>query len=94
MNLQYQLLSSPFFLSISPAAVELQGRWKEMPVNAIFIGPFLNFMAGKVGSLMTTNVHGGPCVIHSCSSPQVVFFALLSNSGKLSVISYTRHDAL
>lgn len=31
-----------------------------MPVYVIFIGSFLNFVAGKVGSLVTSNVHGVP----------------------------------
>ena len=59
-----------------------------MLVCVVLISPLLNFMADKVDSLVTSDVHGGPvCCASSTSSPQQWFYALLSNLGGRFIMS-------
>lgn len=47
-----------------------------MPLCVILMDPFWNFMAGKVDSLITIDVHGGVLnLTHSCSRPQTVAYS-------------------
>ena len=59
-----------------------------MPVCVVLISPLLNFMADKVDSLVTPDVHGGPvCCASSTSSPQQWFYALLNHLGGRFIMS-------
>lgn len=59
-----------------------------MLVCIVLISPLPNFMADKVDSLVTSDVHGGPvCCASSTSSPQQWFYALLSNLGGRFIMS-------
>lgn len=52
------------------------GRWKHQCMTSHQPSPRMNFMAGKVGSLLAISTKGGPCVscVHSCLDSEQSFF--------------------